>query len=265
MTGSIDVTRRFLSGLSSSDEATLRAVLIDSPKFEALGAKLNGADDVLNRIARQPTRDLYRAVAWDAPETHGSDIRAIGRMPEGAARSGVVLTLKFEGDRIAVIQHQHLPPRPAPATALKLTPALKQLINNSLATKHPMLIAYADETGQPVLSFRGSIQAHSDDQLALWIRNTGGPFLTAIENNPRVALMYRDEDSKATYQFQGRARVATNASEWERIYNASAYVEQAHDFAQMGTAVVIDLDKVEGYAGLGPGGQNDKILMVRTA
>ncbi|MEZ5764038.1 MAG: hypothetical protein R3D69_07120 [Xanthobacteraceae bacterium] len=265
MTGSIDVTRRFLSGLSSSDEATLRAVLIDSPKFEALGAKLNGADDVLNRIARQPTRDLYRAVAWDAPETHGSDIRAIGRMPEGAARSGVVLTLKFEGDRIAVIQHQHLPPRPAPATALKLTPALKQLINNSLATKHPMLIAYADETGQPVLSFRGSIQAHSDDQLALWILQ----HRRAFSDGDRKQSARRADVSRRRQQgdlsVSGGARVATNASEWERIYNASAYVEQAHDFAQMGTAVVIDPDKVEGYAGLGPGGQNDKILMVRTA
>jgi hypothetical protein len=245
MSGQIATTQRMLEALSRSDEAALRAVLTDAPEFMALGVNLAGLDSVLERIARQPTREMYRQVTWATPETTTDGTRAVGHMPKDAPRAGVVLTFRFDGERIGVVQHQHLPPRPAPASTLQLTPALKQLI------------------GQPVLSFRGSLQVFSDDQLALWVRNAQGGMLRALEVNPKVALMYRDEDSKATYQLQGRARVTTDTSERQRIYRASAAVEKAHDFAQLGVAVIIDLDRVEGYAGLGPAGQIDRVLMVR--
>jgi general stress protein 26 len=263
MNGRIETTRRLLEALSRGDEAALRTVLTETPAFMALGVNLSGLDSVLERIARQPTREMYRQAIWAAPEVTADGTRATGHMPKDAPRAGVVLTFRFDGERIGVLQHQNLPPRPAPSSALRLTPKLKQLIDNALATRHPMLIAYTDENGQPVLSFRGSVQTFSDDQLALWVRNAQGQMLRSLQMNPKVALMYRDEDSKATYQFQGRARVTTNEAERQRIYKASAAVEQAHDFAQLGVAVIIDLDRVEGYASLGPTGQIDRVLMVR--
>ena len=263
MSGRIDVTQKMLAALSRSDEAALRAALSDEPKFMALGVNLDGIEAVLERIARQPTRETYRQVTWAVAEVTTVGTRAIGHMPKDAPRAGVVLTFRFDGERICTMQHQNLPPRPAPASALQLTPKLKQLIDNALATRHPMLMAYTDESGQPVLSFRGSLQAFSDDQLALWVRNAQGGMLRALQENPKVALMYRDEDSKATYQFQGRARVTTDENERQKVYKASAAVEQAHDFAQLGVAVIIDLDRVDGYAGLGPAGAIDRVLMVR--
>ena len=126
-----------------------------------------------------------------------------------------------------------------------------------------MLVAHVDAQGQPILSFRGSVQVHGDDQLALWIRNAEGGFIQAIRANPRIALMYRDEQAKATYQFQGRARVTDAAAERERIFQRAPAAERAHDFAKLGAAVVVDLDRVEGYAGLGPQGQVDGIRMLR--
>lgn len=263
MTGQIDTARRFLDGLSRSDEAAIQGALTDAPSFVALGVNLSGLGSVLDRLARQQTRETYRQVVWDAPELTADGARAIGRMPDGAPRAGVVLTLKFDGDRIAEVQQQNLPPRAAPPSRLRLTAELRQLIDNALATRHPMLLAYADENGQPVLSFRGSLQSYSDDQLALWVRNTSGSLLRSLQRNPKIALMYRDEDSKATYQLQGRARVTHDEGERQRIYSASAPVEQAHDFARLGAAVIIDLDRVEGYAGLGPAGQIGRVLMVR--
>jgi hypothetical protein len=263
MNARIEVTRKMLDALSHSDEAALRGLLTEQPAFMALGVNLRGTDDVLGRIARQPTREMYRQVKWAAPEITTDGTRAAGHMPADAPRAGCVLSFKFDGDRIGTVQHQNLPPRAAPANALRLTPQLKQLIDNALATRHPMLIAYTDESGQPVLSFRGSLQAFSDDQLALWIRNAQGTMLRSLQRNPKVATMYRDEDSKATYQFQGRARVTTDDGERRRIYEASAPAEQAHDFAKLGVAVIIDLDRVEGYAGLGPAGQIDRVMMVR--
>ena len=35
----------------------------------ALGVNLAGLDGVLERIARQPTREMYRQVTWAAPES----------------------------------------------------------------------------------------------------------------------------------------------------------------------------------------------------
>ena len=102
-----------------------------------------------------------------------------------------------------------------------------------------------------------------EDALALWIRNAEGGFIRAIAANPRIALMYRDEDAKATYQFQGRARVVLGPAERERVFQRAAAAERAHDFAQLGSAVVVDLDRVEGYAGLGPQGQVGGIRMLR--
>ena len=263
MSARLETARKMLDALARSDESAMRGLLCESPRFEALNVNLSGVDSVLDRIARQPTRDTYRQVAWSDPEATADGVRAIGRMPADAPRAGVVLTFVFDGDRIATVQQQNLPPRPAPSSALRLTPELKQLVDSALTTRHPMLIAYTDERGQPVLSFRGSVQAFSDDQLALWVRNAQGGMLRSLQKNPKVALMYRDEDSKATYQFQGRARITTDAAERQRIYAASAAVEQAHDFAQLGVAVIIDLDCVEGYAGLGPAGQIGRVRMVR--
>jgi hypothetical protein len=263
MSGRIDVTHKMLAALSRSDEAALRAALTDTPKFMALGANLEGLNAVLDRIAREPTREMYRQVTWAVPEATADGTRAVGHMPKDAPRAGVVLSFRFDGERIGVMQHQNLPPRSAPTSALKLTPTLKQLIDNALNTRHPMLMAYTSEGGQPVLSFRGSLQVFSDEQLALWVRNAQGGMLRALAKNPKVALMYRDEESKATYQLQGRARVTTDETERQRIFKSSAAVEQAHDFAQLGVAIIIDLDRVEGYAGLGPAGQIDRVLMVR--
>ena len=43
-----------------------------------------------------------------------------------------------------------------PASDIKLSPELKALVNNALVTRHPMLMSYISDSGQPVLSFRGS-------------------------------------------------------------------------------------------------------------
>lgn len=151
------------------------------------------------------------------------------------------------------------------AGPIRVPAALKERIDNALVQRHPMLVAHVGAGGQPVLSFRGSVQVFGDDRLALWIRKAEGGFIAAIRANPRIALMYRDEDARATYQFQGRARVTAAADERDLIFRRAPQAERAHDPAMLGAAVVVDLDRVEGYAGLGPQGQVDRILMLRDA
>lgn len=154
--------------------------------------------------------------------------------------------------------------RPVPAP-LVLPAALRQAIDRALVERHPMLMAHVAPDGQPVLSFRGSVQVLGDDRLGLWVRNPEGAFIQAIARQPRVSLMYRNEDTRATYQLQGRARVSHAPEDRQRVYDSAPPVEQAHDPHRVGVAVLIELDRVEGYAGVGPQGQIDAIHLQRGA
>src|SRR5688500_13439349 len=84
MNARLDLTQKLLDALTRSDESVLRAVLTESPAFMALNVNLSGIDSVLDRIARQPTRDTYRQVAWSAPEETAGGTRATGHMPKDA-------------------------------------------------------------------------------------------------------------------------------------------------------------------------------------
>ena len=72
-----------------------------------------------------------------------------------------------------------------------LTPEIKELVNNGLASGNPLLLAAVTSDSKPLLSFRGSTQVYSDGQLGLWIRKASGGTIEAIKGNPQVAMMYR--------------------------------------------------------------------------
>ena len=95
---------------------------------------------------------------------------------------------------------------PSSNSSLALTDELKALVNNALANGSPLLLAAVNADKAPVLSFRGSVQTYSDDQLGLWARNREGGTLDAIRANPNVALVYRSATTPVL-QFHGRARI----------------------------------------------------------
>ena len=129
--------------------------------------------------------------------------------------------------------------------SLILTQELKDLVNAALATGNPMLLAAVSDTGQPILSFRGSTQVYSDDQLGLWIRKIEGGTVAAIRHNPKVALMYRSATTPML-QFQGEARIATDAPERAKVFENSPEQERKSDPERKGLAIIIDINKVEG-------------------
>ena len=241
----------------------LLALLHPQAKFLALGKRADGAAAVADLLESGPNGELARRLQWQAPLAVGSEVRLTGERQPGTMDRGLVVTLGFEGDAISLVQQQRTPPPPPAAIAIALPEALKKMVDNALVERHPMLVAYCDPQGQPVLSFRGSVQAWSDDQLAMWIRSADGGFIQAIRKNPKLALVYRNEETKATYNFQGRARVTELAGDRQRVFDAAPEAERAHDFAMLGVAVLVDLDRVEGYAGLGPGGQVGQVRMLR--
>jgi hypothetical protein len=134
------------------------------------------------------------------------------------------------------------------ASALILTQEIKELVNGSLESGNPILLAAVDRESRPILSFRGSTTVHADDQLGLWVRNAQGGTLEAIRHNPHVALMYRSA-TVPLLQFQGRARVVADAAERDRVFEGAPERERNADPERKGTAVVIELDRVSGVLG----------------
>jgi hypothetical protein len=256
MSEQTELVANFLSRLGSGEAALL---LAPDARFQALNFDLRGKAAVLERFAKPPAAGAYVDARW-TQEDKGDAVQAVGTLPNGAK---LILTVQVKGGKIALLQQQMLPGAPRPPAELKLPPDLKARIDNALAERHPILISYVDETGQPNVTFRGSTQAFSDTQLAIWVRNEGGKMLRSIRKNPKVALMYRDEDAKATYIFQGRAWIDQGDAARKKIYATMAQVERDHDFARLGVAMVVDLDLVEGYAGLSPQGPVNPIRMAR--
>ncbi len=139
-------------------------------------------------------------------------------------------------------------PQPPPAlTELKLTDAIQQAVNNSYMSGKPMIVAYVDENGQPSLSFRGSAQAYSDKQLAVWVRNPEGGILRGLAKNPRVTLLYRDPETRATLQFRGVGRIDDSDAARRKVYDSSPEPERNADKEQKGKALIIDLERVDGF------------------
>ena len=241
----------------------LDALLTPDAVFMALGKTVEGAAHVRAELSSDALRKSWSALRWQAAQAIGDAVRLTGeRNPESGER-GVIVTITFAGDGIHKIQQQRVPPPPPTPRPMVLPQALREAINANLLERHPMLLSYVGLDGQPVLSFRGSTQVLGDDQLAMWVRNPEGAFIRAIRSNPRVALMYRNEDKRSTYQLQGRARVSEAPADRQRIFDAAAPAERAHDFAMLGAAVIIDLDRVEGWAGVGPSGQIDPVCLQR--
>ena len=130
-------------------------------------------------------------------------------------------------------------------SALVLTQQIKDLVNGSLDSGNPILLAAVDAQNRPVLSFRGSTQVHSDDSLGLWVRNVEGGTIEAIRQNPQVALMYRSA-TVPFVKFEGRARVATDPAERNQVFEAAPERERNADPGRKSLTVVIELDTANG-------------------
>ncbi len=141
---------------------------------------------------------------------------------------------------------------PPVLTELKLSPALKETVNTALARGRMISVAYVSAEGRPELSFRGSVQAYSDTQLAIWVRNPEGGLLKAVTSGrPHIVLLYGElgAQSKAFVTFRGRGRVESSEPVRRKVYDDSPEGERNLDKDRKGVALIIDLDGVDGFFG----------------
>ena len=139
---------------------------------------------------------------------------------------------------------------------------LKGLVNGALTSGVPMVLASVDAEGRPRITFRGSIQTFSDDQVGFWARNAEGSTMANIAANPNVAMMYLDPKTRVVLQLMGRARVAEGA-ERDQVYDNAPEFERNADPEKKGIGLVVDLDAVEGFLGVAADGQRRFVRMKR--
>jgi hypothetical protein len=134
-----------------------------------------------------------------------------------------------------------------------ITPEIAALIAGAIDSGAVMLLAAVDADLKPVLSFRGSTTVFSDDQLSVWARNAEGGTISAIEQNPNVAMVYRSP-TVPVLNFIGRARITEDAAERERAFSQAHEKERKADPERKGRAIIIDLDAVRGVLGFNQDG-----------
>ena len=127
---------------------------------------------------------------------------------------------------------------------IQLTNEMQDSIRSALADRVPVVLAYVDPDGQPAISFRGTVQPYSDDQLTLWARNPAGGLLRGIASNPKIALLYANLAERQAWQFRGRAHVETDEAARRAFYDNSPEAERNQDPERHGIAVVVDIDSV---------------------
>lgn len=127
---------------------------------------------------------------------------------------------------------------------IKLTDEMREALANALADRAPVILAYVATDGQPNVSFRGTTQVYSDDQIAIWARNPEGGLLRGIAANPKIALLYRNPETRIAWQFQGRARLEEDEQVRRTVYENSPEVERNADPERKGKAILLDVDRV---------------------
>jgi len=137
----------------------------------------------------------------------------------------------------------------AEAEKLVLSEAMMSNVNGAYDGGKPIVVAYVDDDGRPHLSFRGTTQAFSPDQLAMWIREVTGGILSNLERHPLLTLLYRDQPNRTTYIFSGRGRVADDEETRRIVFDNSSEREQVKDPERLGKAIIVDLDTVQGSEG----------------
>src|SRR5262249_34966530 len=155
---------------------------------------------------------------WNLPTVEGDTAIVRATLPPGMPVTGIVLTVRTaDGEISEIIQEVILPDKPPP-TSLALEPAIAGAIDNAFANGTPIVLSYVDGAGAPHTSFRGTVQSHGPEQLALWARDPHGGLVRALQTNPNVALLYRDPASRTQYEFAGRASITDDPVERDRIF-----------------------------------------------
>lgn len=249
MSTRIDAVQAFVAAQSDPTDdtkAALRAALTDEVTNTTPFGASTGIDALLESLANPMVAPLFATATWSEPVEDGDTVALTATMAPGSMIGGVEYSFGFADAHIAEITQRLLAAPPPPATELDLSGDMAEVIEAAPTNGLPMLAAYVDASGQPRLSYRGTVQVLNPDQLAMWARDPEGGLTRALPDNPHVTLFYSDRPNRTSYQFFGRASVASDETTRDTVYERSPEHERNFDMDRRGVAIVIDVDRVEG-------------------
>jgi hypothetical protein len=218
-------------------------------------AETKGKAEVVKLITGiWPNTAVYTQGFWSPPVAeNGSLVVNADFPPLGAAPKSAKVTLGFNSsDKINHIKMEITPQAP-PTPTDKIPDVVRGMINNALANGTPMTVAYVNEENQPVLSLRGSMQVYGDLQICAWIRSTEGGLAKALEKNPAMCLLYRDQKTRSTLIIQGRGHFDPDPVVRQNVFDIVPEVERNHDpLMENGGALIIEVDRIQGGTVAGP-------------
>lgn len=252
-TAAVEAYRNALLNAGDDTAKELAARLAADAVVETNFGRASGTDEVLALLREPRTAGLLAAgPSWSAPVTRGDTVTVTATLEPPAQFGGLELVFTFAGDRISRVEQQTLPAAPPTPVPLRLTAEIKHAVNGALDNETPILVAYSTLDGEIHVSYRGTVQAYSDDQLALWARDPHGGLPRNIVSRRNVTLFYRDPKTRVMYTFYGRARLEDEPRARAAIFANSHPRERQLDFRRSGVAIVVDVDKVEGRGPSGP-------------
>jgi general stress protein 26 len=125
---------------------------------------------------------------------------------------------------------------------------MKELVNNALANGSPCILANVSADGEPDIGFKGSMMVFDDESLAYWER-TRRQHMKNIKENPKVVVLFRDNQTRAAWRFHGTAMLHESGPTREQVMARTVKEELEKDPERKGAAVVIRLDKITNMAG----------------
>lgn len=131
---------------------------------------------------------------------------------------------------------------------IQLTDEMRTLINPALASGMPCILATASPSGQPNMSYRGSVMVFDDESLAYWDR---GKRLSVqhIEDNPYVCVMFRHPEKRIVWRFMGEATVHREGAMRDHVWERTVQPERDRDPERQGVAVVIRVNTILAVTG----------------
>lgn len=258
-TAAVEAYQNALVNAADDAAKALAAHLAEDVVVETNFGRASGTDEVLALLREPRTAGLLAAgPSWSAPATRGDTVTVTATLKPPGPFGGVEMVFTFAGDRIARVEHQTLPAAPPTPAPLRLTSGIKAAVDGALDNETPILVAYSTMDGEIHVSYRGTVQAYSNEQLSLWARDPHGGLPRNIVSRRNVTLFYRDPKTRVMYTFYGRARIVDDPAARTAIFENSHPRERQADFRRRGVAIIVDLDKVEGRGPSGP------LLMLRS-
>jgi hypothetical protein len=211
------------------------------------GDTYKGRDELLSRVTgKWPMTHIMRRAGWSEPVEEGDHLVVTAEYPPWISQRRVSRVIFTFNDRDEVTEVTHevvaLPDR---LKTNEVPLVVRGLVNDAVSNNTPICIAHINEDGEPVLSFRGSLQFFGPRQLSAWLRNPEGGLASSVPKNPKVALLYRDNDKLITVNIRGLAHIETGEEVRRQVYDMMPEVEQTHDPERTGACLIIDIKSIK--------------------